>query len=72
MHELTKHIGVDAFFTRFHCQHKSIALQYVPSKLQLADFSTKTQTREHRLHLLKLKASDPLLPPWVWRGVLTV
>jgi len=28
--------------------------------LQLADFFTKAQTRElHRLHLLKLNASDP-------------
>ena len=70
-HELTKHIGVDAFFTRSHCHQKTIALQYVPSELQLAYFFTKAQTREqHRLHLLKLNASDPPLPPWVWRGVL--
>jgi hypothetical protein len=63
-HELTKHIGVDAFFTRSHCHQKTIALQYVPSELQLADFFTKAQTREqHRLHLLKLNASDPPLPP---------
>jgi hypothetical protein len=63
-HELTKHIGVDAFFTQFHCQHKTIALQYVPSQLQLADFFTKAQTREqHRLHLLKLNASNPPLSP---------
>jgi len=62
-HELTKHIGVDAFFTRFHCNQHTIALQYVPSELKLADF-TKAQTREqHRLHLLKLNASDPPLPP---------
>jgi hypothetical protein len=41
------------FFTRFHCQHKTIALQYVTSQLQLADFFTKAQAREqHRLHLL--------------------
>jgi hypothetical protein len=37
-HELTKHIGVDAFFTRSHCQQKTISVQYVPSELQLADF----------------------------------
>ena len=43
-HELTKHIGVDAFFTRSHCHQKTIALQYVPSELQLADFFTKAQT----------------------------
>ena len=59
-HELTKHIDVDASFTRSHCQQKTIDLQYVPSELQLADFFTKAQTREHhRLHLLKLNASDP-------------
>jgi len=63
-HELTKHIGVDAFFTRSHCNQHTIALQYVPSELQLADFFTKAQTREqHRLHLLKLNASDPPFPP---------
>jgi hypothetical protein len=63
-HELTKHIGVDAFFTRSHCQQKTISLQYVPSELQLANFFTKAQTREqHRLHLIKLNASNPPLPP---------
>jgi hypothetical protein len=63
-HELTKHIGVDASFTRSHCHQNTIALQYVPSELQVADFFTKAQTREqHRLHLLKLNASDPPLPP---------
>ena len=39
---------------------KTIALEYVLSEQQLADFFTKAQTREHhRLHLLKLNASDP-------------
>ncbi|WVZ70805.1 hypothetical protein U9M48_019442 [Paspalum notatum var. saurae] len=58
-HELTKHIGVDASFTRSHCHQKTIN----PSELQLANF-TKSQTREqHRLHMLKLNASDPPLPP---------
>ena len=37
-HEITKHIGVDASFTRSHCHQKTIALQYVPSEMQLADF----------------------------------
>ena len=59
-HELTKHIGVDALFTRSHCQQSTIHLEYVPSELQLADFFTKAQTREqHRLHILKLNVSDP-------------
>jgi hypothetical protein len=38
-HELTKHIGVDASFVRTDVQDQILALQYVPSKLQLADFS---------------------------------
>jgi hypothetical protein len=44
-HELTKHIGADAYFTRSHCNQKTISPQYVPSELQLADFFTKAQTR---------------------------
>jgi hypothetical protein len=63
-HELTEHISVDAFFTRSHCHQKPIALRYVPFELQLADFFTKAQTQEqHRLHLIKLNASNPPLPP---------
>jgi hypothetical protein len=50
-YELTKHIGVDASFTRSHCQQKTIDLQYVPSESQLADFFTKAQTRaQHQFH----------------------
>jgi hypothetical protein len=37
-HELTKHIGVDASFIRTTVQDQILALQYVPSELQLADF----------------------------------
>ena len=63
-HELTKHIGVDASFTRSLYHEKTIDLQYVPSELQLADVFTKAQIWEqHRLHLLKLNASNPPLPP---------
>jgi hypothetical protein len=40
-HELTKHIGVDAFFTLPRCHQKTFALHYVPSELQLANFFTK-------------------------------
>jgi hypothetical protein len=62
-HELTKHIGVDASFTRSHCQQKTIDLKYVPSESQLADFFTKAQTRaQHQFHLFKL-LSDPPFPP---------
>jgi hypothetical protein len=62
-HELTKHIGVDASFTRSHCQQKTIDLQYVPSESQLADFFTKAQTRaQHQFYLIKLNASNPPFP----------
>jgi hypothetical protein len=59
-HELTKHIGVDASYTRTQVQDQVIALQYVPSELQLADFFTKAQTRaQHRFYLSKLSVVDP-------------
>jgi hypothetical protein len=63
-HELVKHIGVDVSFTRSHCHHQTIDLQYVPSELQLADFFTKAQTTaQHWFHLIKLNALGPQLPP---------
>ena len=40
-HELTKHIGVDAYYTRAQVQDGVVTLRYVPSELQLADFFTK-------------------------------
>jgi hypothetical protein len=43
-HELTKHIGVDAHFTLSQIQDGVVALQYVPSELQLIDFFTKSRT----------------------------
>jgi hypothetical protein len=43
-HELTKHIGVDAHFTLSQIQDDVVALQYVPSELQLIDFFTKSRT----------------------------
>jgi hypothetical protein len=46
-HELTKHIGVDAHFTRSQVQDGVDAFQYVPSELQLVGFFTKAQTRAH-------------------------
>lgn len=59
-HELSKHIGTDASFTRFHYQHRTICLHYLPSELQVADFFTKPQTRDqHDFLLSKLKAGDP-------------
>ena len=59
-HELTKHIGVNASFVRASVQDQIIALQYVPSELQLADFFTKAQTRaQHGFYLSKLSVVDP-------------
>ena len=59
-HELTKHIGVDAFYVRAAVQDQVIALQYVPSELQLADFLTKAQTRaQHGFYLSKLSVVPP-------------
>jgi hypothetical protein len=59
-HELTKHIGVDAFFVRTAVQDQILALEYVPSKLQLADFFTKAQIRaQHSFFLSKLCVVDP-------------
>jgi hypothetical protein len=59
-HELTKHIGVDVHFTRSQVQDGIVALQYVSSEFQLADFFTKTQTRaHHQFYLSKLNVVDP-------------
>ena len=59
-HELTKHIGVDASYTRSQVQDRIVAPQYVPSELQLADFLTKAQTRsQHSFFLSKLGVQDP-------------
>ncbi|WVZ82658.1 hypothetical protein U9M48_029900 [Paspalum notatum var. saurae] len=59
-HELTKHIGVDAYYTRAQVQDGVVTLRYVPSELQLADFLTKAQTRDqHRFYLSKLSVFDP-------------
>jgi hypothetical protein len=59
-HELTKHVGVDTHFTQSHVQDCVVALQYVPSGLQLVDFFTKAQTRAyHQFYLSKLSVVDP-------------
>ncbi|WVZ83338.1 hypothetical protein U9M48_030497 [Paspalum notatum var. saurae] len=59
-HELTKHIGVDAYYTRAQVQDGVVTLRYVPSELQLADFLMKAQTRDqHRFYLSKLSVFDP-------------
>ena len=59
-HELTKHISVNASYIRTQVQDQVVALQYVPSELQLADFFIKTQTRaQHSFYLSKLHIVDP-------------
>ncbi|XP_066362774.1 uncharacterized protein [Miscanthus floridulus] len=59
-HELTKHIEVDAYYTRAQVQDDVIALRYVPSELQVANFFTTAQTRaQHRFFLSKLSFHDP-------------
>jgi hypothetical protein len=59
-HELTKHIDVDAFYTRANVQDQVIALHYMPSELQLVDFFTKAQTRaQHSFFLFKLSVVNP-------------
>ncbi|WVZ84953.1 hypothetical protein U9M48_031919 [Paspalum notatum var. saurae] len=59
-HELTKHIGVDAYYTRAQVQDGMVTLHYMPSELQLADFFTKAQTRaQHSFYLSKLSVFDP-------------
>jgi hypothetical protein len=59
-HELTKHISVDAFYTRANVQDQVSALHYMPSELQLADFFTKARTRaQHSFFLSKLSVVDP-------------
>jgi hypothetical protein len=59
-HELTKHVGVDAHFTRSQVHDGVVALQYVPLELQLVDFFMKAQTRaHHQFYLSKLSVVDP-------------
>jgi hypothetical protein len=58
-HEFTKHVGVDTYFTQSQVQYGVVALQYVPSKFQLADFFTEAQTRaHHQFYLSKLSTVD--------------
>jgi hypothetical protein len=56
----TKHVGVDAHFTRSQVQDGVVALQYVTLVLQLADFFTKAHTHaHHQFYLSKLSVVDP-------------
>jgi len=59
-HELTKHIGVHASYMRSQVHDQIVALQYVPSEFQLADFFIKALTRaQHSYFLSKLGVVDP-------------
>jgi hypothetical protein len=42
--EQTKHIEIDCYLTRHHLKHDTIALPFVPSSLQIADFFTKAHS----------------------------
>ena len=58
-HELTKHVGVDAHFTRCSIHDQTISLHYLPTEVQVVDFFIKAQTRDQHLFLLsKLKPVD--------------
>jgi hypothetical protein len=58
-HELTKHVGIDVHFMRSQVQDDVVALQYVSSELQLADFFMKAQTHtHHQFYLSKLSVVD--------------
>lgn len=57
---------MDASYTRSQVQEGVLALQFVPSELQVADFFTKPHTRAQHLYcLFKLSVYDP---PLVWGG----
>jgi len=43
-HKRTKHIEIDFHLTRHHLKHGTIALPFVPSSLQIADFFTKVHS----------------------------
>ena len=51
-HKRTKHTEVDCHFVRHHFLDGTLALPYNPTKLQIADFFTKSHTIAHFRNLL--------------------
>ena len=45
-HKRTKHIDIQYHYIRDQVKQKRVDIQYVPTKLQLADFLTKNVRRE--------------------------
>ena len=45
-HKRTKHIDIQYHYIRDQVKQKRVDVQYVPTKLQLADFLTKNVRRE--------------------------
>jgi hypothetical protein len=59
-HEVTKHIGVDAHYTRAQIHDGVVSLRYASSELQPTDFFTKAETQAQRhFYLSKLSVLDP-------------